>query len=95
SKHTFLKVIDQLPTGSEWLCELVQAHGDMAANNDADIEGGEYVEQLKLWQHDPVACMHELISNTTFQTELAYAPEKVYVDHHGRTQWYDKMWTGD
>ncbi|KAI6096074.1 hypothetical protein EDD16DRAFT_1698395 [Pisolithus croceorrhizus] len=35
------------------------------------------------------------MGNPAFHGKIAYAPEKVYIDCHGTTQWYDKMWTGD
>ncbi|KAF8134816.1 hypothetical protein EV363DRAFT_1447582 [Boletus edulis] len=91
SKYTFMKMIDQLPTGPEWSCELVRVHGDGIDGDEAD---DSTVEELKLWIHDPVACIHELISNPAFDREIAYAPEKVYTDPQGSTWQYDETWTG-
>lgn len=95
STHTFMKAIDQLPTGPEWQCELVQVHGDAEGPNEAgDANEGE-VEELELWLRHPVACVRELLGNAPFKNEMAYAPEKVYSDSHTGTRRYDEMWTGD
>ncbi|KAF8439422.1 hypothetical protein L210DRAFT_3321480, partial [Boletus edulis BED1] len=48
-------------------------------------------EELKLWMRDPVACLQELIGNLAFKGNLAYIPEKVYVDQEGQTRRYDEM----
>jgi hypothetical protein len=108
STHTFMKLIDQLPTGPEWQCELVRVRSDVGrAVEDAkegakegqgqgnELEGEVDSEELELWLWDPVACMRELIGNAVFKNELAYAPEKVYTDSHAKTWRYDEMWTGD
>ncbi|KIK19772.1 hypothetical protein PISMIDRAFT_13424 [Pisolithus microcarpus 441] len=98
STHTFMKIIDKLPTGPEWRCELVHTHGDLedigyeeGGDEDHTIDG----DDLELWVHDPVACIRELIGNPAFHGEIAYAPEKVYTDRHGTARRYDEMWTGD
>ena len=46
SKHIFLKKINQLPTGPEWKCELVQVHGELENN---DEEAATASEELELW----------------------------------------------
>ena len=96
-----MKLIDKLPTGPEWKCELVRVHGeepvdpDENSGNETAAANEDNVEELELWSRDPVACVQELIGNQAFHREIAYAPEKVYTDHHGTTRRYDKMWTGD
>ncbi|KAI6016622.1 hypothetical protein BKA83DRAFT_4473351 [Pisolithus microcarpus] len=77
-------LINNLPTGPEWRCELVHTHGDLedigyeeGGDEDHTIDG----DDLELWVRDPVACIRELIGNPAFHGEIAYAPEK--------------MWTGD
>ncbi|KAI6106269.1 hypothetical protein EDD16DRAFT_1491001 [Pisolithus croceorrhizus] len=98
SNYKFMKTIDQLPTSTEWKCELVHAHGD-----DEDIgndQGGDKDhtvggEEMELWVHDPVACITELIGNPAFHGDIVYAPEKVYTDCQGSTQQYDEMWMGN
>lgn len=92
NKNAFLKVVDQLPTGPEWRCELIRAHGEVEA--DGDVSDRD-VEELELWIRDPVACVQELIGNPAFNGEIAYAPERVYTDIDGRSRRYDEMWTGD
>ncbi|KAI5990101.1 hypothetical protein EDD15DRAFT_2170625 [Pisolithus albus] len=98
SNYTFMKVIDKLPTGPEWRCELVHTRGefedighDQERDEDHTMEG----EEVELWVRDPVACVRELMGNPAFDGEIAYAPEKVFTDLHGTTRRYDEMWTGD
>lgn len=99
SKYTFMKLIDQLPTSPEWKCELVQVHSeepiDPDANDWAAPNEDNAIEELKLWLCNPIACVQELIGNPAFHGEIAYAPEKVYTDHHGTTRQYNEMWMGD
>ncbi|KAN0094971.1 hypothetical protein V8E55_003258 [Tylopilus felleus] len=96
STHTLMKLIDQLPTGPEWQCELVRMRGDaviprepgdIEADKGHNIELEGEGEELELWL--------QLIGNVAFKNEMAYAPEKVYTDPQAKTQRYDEMWTGD
>lgn len=94
-----MKLIDELPTGPEWTCRLIQVHGDVrpVENNgvgDPQVLDDES-EELELWMRDPVACIQELIGNPAFHRNLAYAPEKIFVDQEGQNRRYDEMWTGD
>ncbi|KAF8122220.1 hypothetical protein EV363DRAFT_1183475 [Boletus edulis] len=97
SNYTFLKRIDKLPTGPEWSCKLIRVQGDVGPIEnhavDEPVEGDS--EELELWMRDPVACIQELIGNPAFDGNMAYAPEKVYVDREGQTRRYDEMWTGE
>ena len=86
-----MKTIDKLPTGPEWTCKLVHVQGDLEPAEDGPTDD----EELELWLRDPVACIRELIGNPAFHGQIAYAPEKVYLDCHGRTRRYDEMWTCD
>ncbi|KAF8131961.1 hypothetical protein EV363DRAFT_1398349 [Boletus edulis] len=99
SNYKFLKMIDELPTGPEWSCRLIQVHGDVGPVENDGFENppapDDESEELELWMRDPVACIQELIGNPAFEGNLAYTPEKVYVDQEGRTRRYDEMWTGD
>lgn len=99
-----MKLIDQLPTGPEWQCELVRVHSDVGRavedaeegeGQDNELEGEGDSEELELWLRDPVACVRELIGNAAFKNELAYTPEKVYTDSRAKTRRYNEMWTGD
>ncbi|KIK26765.1 hypothetical protein PISMIDRAFT_94556, partial [Pisolithus microcarpus 441] len=52
STHTFMKIIDKLPTGPKWRCELVHTHGDLedigyeeGGDEDHTIDG----DDLELW----------------------------------------------
>jgi hypothetical protein len=99
SNYKFLKMIDELPTGPEWSCRLIRVHGDVGPVENDGFENppapDDESEELELWMRDPVACIQELIGNPAFERNLAYTPEKVYVDQEGRTRRYDEMWTGD
>ncbi|KAI5990447.1 hypothetical protein EDD15DRAFT_2170319 [Pisolithus albus] len=98
SNHTFMKIIDKLPSGPEWRCELVRTHGDLEEighDQERDEDHGTGGEEMELWVRDPVACVKELMGNPAFHGEIAYAPEKVYTDRHGTVRRYDEMWMGD
>jgi hypothetical protein len=101
-----MKLIDQLPTGPEWQCELVRVCGDAGREagdaavdegkaRDNELEGEGASEELELWMRNPVACVQELIGNAAFKNEMAYTPEKVYTNSGGQARRYDEMWTGD
>ncbi|KAF8545688.1 hypothetical protein OG21DRAFT_1428831, partial [Imleria badia] len=101
SNYSFLKRVDKLPTGPGWSCRLVRVHGDLGPVDEDDpalenlnVEDGG-TKDLELWMRDPVDCVRELIGNPAFNRNIAYAPEKVYIDHEGRTRRYDEMWTAD
>lgn len=99
SNYTFLKLIDQLPTGPEWTCQNIRTRGDLEPIEsdaaDSQLDDNTESEELELWLRDPVTCVRELIGNPAFDGTLAYAPEKVYLDCNGQTRRYDEMWTGD
>ncbi|KAI5995911.1 hypothetical protein EDD15DRAFT_2164382 [Pisolithus albus] len=83
SNHTFMKIIDKLPSGPEWRCELVRTHGDLEEighDQERDEDHGTGGEEMELWVRDLVACVKELMGNPAFHGEIAYAPEKVYTD---------------
>jgi Plavaka transposase len=91
-----LKVVDQLPIGPEWKCELIRTNGDPIEGEDAGAgRDGHVDDEMELWMRDPVACVQELVGNPAFHGEMAYAPEKVYTDPEGQCRVYDEMWTGD
>lgn len=101
SNYKFLNLVDRLPTGPEWSCKLVHVRGDLGPldENDAmaeEMQNNDTVtEELELWLRDPVACIQELMGNPAFHGNMAYAPEKVFVDGEGQTRRYDEMWTAD
>jgi hypothetical protein len=43
--YLFLKKIDQLPTGPNWICHMVEVIG-----NHKDSDGAKIVEEVELWQ---------------------------------------------
>jgi hypothetical protein len=90
TNHTFLKKIDQLPTGPEWTCKIVRTLGKVLSEDNEPI-----IEEHELWTRDPIECVRDLIGNPAFRDYMAYAPEKAYTDKHGHNRQYDEMWTGD
>ena len=58
NKYSFLKKIDELPTGPKWNCELVKVTGNIRGEN-----GEEMTEELELWFQDPIEVVRELIGN--------------------------------
>ena len=89
NKYIFTKMIDQLPTGPEWMCKLVRPHGNL----EAKAVAGDEEEELELWMHNLVTCIFELIGNMSYHGNMMYTPEKVYTNQQGRCQWYNKIWT--
>ncbi|TFK58263.1 hypothetical protein BDN72DRAFT_747421, partial [Pluteus cervinus] len=73
NKYSFMKKIDQLPTGPEWTCEVVQVTGDQPGPT-----GLTMTEDLELWRRDPVECIQEIVGNPLFKDDFAYEPERVY-----------------
>lgn len=75
-------MIDQLPTGPEWMCKLVRPHGNL----EAKAVAGDEEEELELWMHNLVTCIFELIGNMSYHGNMVYIPEKVYTNQQGRCQ---------
>ena len=90
NSYSYLKKVDQLPTGPEWHCEIVTVEGDMVDENGACM-----VEDLELWFRDPVDCVRELLSNPAFIDYISFAPECVFSDSEGTERILDEMWTAD
>lgn len=90
SAHTFFTIVDSLPTGPRWDCQMVEITGDI---NDAT--GKPLNEQVELWLRNPLECVAELIGNPAFDGYVSYEPERVYTNSTGRSRVYDEMWTGD
>ena len=90
NKYAFLKKIDQLPGGPEWMCDVFELDGDVPDEN-----GILKTEEIELWRRDPVDCIRELIGNPTFREFLKYAPEKLFEKMDGSGRIYDETWTGD
>ncbi|KAF8432261.1 hypothetical protein L210DRAFT_3353992, partial [Boletus edulis BED1] len=78
NKTEFVNAIDKLPSGVEWQCEGISLTRDIL-----DDDGTAMEEEVKLWFHDPVACVRELIANPLFQDSMQYAPEQLYTGERG------------
>jgi hypothetical protein len=90
NSYSYLKKVDQLPSGPEWHCEVVTAQGDKIDENGLCME-----EDLELWFRDPVECVRELLSNPAFIDYMSFAPECVYSNGEGKERIFDEMWTAD
>ena len=69
---------------------MIWTEGELLDEDDKPI-----IEEHKLWIHDPIECIWELIGNPAFREYMAYTPEKTYSDKNGRNRRYDEMWMGD
>ncbi|KAJ7108159.1 hypothetical protein C8R44DRAFT_834159 [Mycena epipterygia] len=78
NNRSFLKKVDQLPTGPDWTCKI----------NDKLMS-----EDLELWMRDPVECIKELMSNPAFRDHMAYAPERKsrIFDEMWTAEWWWKL----
>ncbi|KAJ7666569.1 hypothetical protein DFH06DRAFT_984376 [Mycena polygramma] len=92
NNRSFLKKVDQLPTGPDWTCKIVTAAGNRLDENDELMS-----EELELWMRNPVECIKELMSNPAFKEHMAYAPERVYSTKEGDedSRVIDEMWTAE
>ena len=84
NSYSYLKKIDELPTGPEWQCEISTAQGDVMDDNGTTV-----VEHLELWFRNSVECVRELLANPAFIDFTSYAPERVYSDSEGKERIYD------
>ncbi|KAG6809061.1 hypothetical protein H0H92_001751 [Tricholoma furcatifolium] len=88
--YSFLKKLDALPTGPEWICDIIEVSGNQMGNNREKMK-----ESLELWRRNPVDCIRQLIGNPAFNGHIAYQPEKVYGDREGQERIFDEAWTAD
>ncbi|KAH9979692.1 hypothetical protein BJV74DRAFT_879402 [Russula compacta] len=88
--YKFLKIINSLPTGPEWTCEMIKVTGNVIGD-DGKLE----TELLELWFQDPVECIKELIGNPSFREHISYVPQQVFTDGSGTTRIYNEAWMGD
>ncbi|KAJ7056367.1 Zn-finger domain-containing protein [Mycena amicta] len=90
NNRSFVKKIDQLPTGPEWKCKMVSIDG-----NRRDEDGNLMKEELELWVRDPVDCIRQLMGNPAMKDDLVYAPEKVFgsKERDDESVIIDEMWT--
>ncbi|KAF8798866.1 hypothetical protein BYT27DRAFT_7032834, partial [Phlegmacium glaucopus] len=90
NNYSFLKKVDQLPTGPSWHCEIIDVVGDKLGNDRKEMH-----EKVELWRRDPVDCVMELLGNPAFKEFISYTPERVFSDNAGKERIFDEMWTAD
>ena len=88
--RSLLQLVDSLPHGPEWSCEILRVEEDRLDNAEKPR-----VEHLELWKRDPVECIKELIGNPAFKDNMKYKPYHVYETPEGVKQYWDEMATGD
>ncbi|KAF8815633.1 hypothetical protein BYT27DRAFT_7004352, partial [Phlegmacium glaucopus] len=86
NNYSFLKKVDQLPTGPSWHCEIIDVVGDKLGD-----DGKEMHEKVELWRRDPVDCVTELLGNPVFKEFISYTPEQVFSDNAGKERIFDEM----
>ena len=85
-----MKKVDQLPTGPDWMCDIVNVVGDLEGP-----EGGRMGEDLELWRRNPLGCIQELIGNPAFKDKMVYKPAQFFTDKDHKTRIIDEAWTAD
>ena len=88
--YSFLKKIDQLPTGPDWICDIVNLVGDRKGE-DGQMMG----EELELWRRNPIQCVQELIGNPALKDDMSYEPAQVFTDRDRTNRLIDEAWTAD
>lgn len=88
--RALLKIIDCLPSGPDWHCQIFELTG-----NEKDENGDFRTERVELWHRDPVECIAELLGNPQFEGKLGYRPIHVYRNPDGTNREYSEMWTAD
>ena len=88
--YSLLKKVDQLPTGPDWMCDIVNVVGDLEGP-----EGGRMGEDLELWHRNPLDCIQELIGNLAFKDKMVYKPAQFFTDKDHKTCIIDEAWTVD
>ena len=88
--YSLLKKIDQLPTGPDWVCDIVKVSGDLQAE-----EGEMMGEELDLWRRNPLECVQELIGNPAFKDKMVFEPAQFFTDKGCSNRLIDEAWTAD
>jgi len=83
-------MIDALPPGPEWTCELLEVKGDILDEQS----GAPQTEVVELWRRNTVECVQELIGNPEFEQYMKYTPYRLYTNEDGTDQCWDEMATG-
>ena len=85
-----MQKINQLPTGPDWVCDIVNVSGDLEAEDGERME-----EELELWRRNPLECIQELIGNPSFKNKMVYEPAKFFTDRACTNRLIDEAWTAD
>jgi hypothetical protein len=88
--YSLMKKIDQLPTGPDWVCDIVNVSGDLEGE-----DGERMGEDLELWRRNPLECIQELIGNPSFKDKMVFEPAQFFTDEACTNRLIDEAWTGD
>jgi hypothetical protein len=92
TKSKLYSKIDFLPTnGCKWKYKTITSQGDWLTEEGSLMPP----EELELWYHDPIQCIHELLGNPAFKDFMAYMPEKMFMDANESNPAFDQAWTGE
>jgi hypothetical protein len=84
NSYKLCRLVDSLPfEGPDWSCIMV------------NLPMSEDVQAAELWLRNPIACIRELLGNPQFVRNMAYAPEKLYLDQAKTDRILEEMYTGD
>lgn len=85
-----MKKIDLLPTGPDWVCDIVTVSGDREGE-----DGEKMSEEIELWRRNPLECIRELIGNPAFKDKISFEPAQVFTDKGCTNRVIDETWTAD
>ena len=85
-----MKKIDQLPTGPNWACDIVNVLGDLEGP-DGEMIG----EELELWRRNPLECIQELFGNPSFKDKMMFEATQYFADEACTNRLIDEAWTAD
>lgn len=88
--YSLLKKIDQLPTGPDWVCDIVKVSGDLKGD-----DGETMVKELELWRRNPLECIQQLIGNPSFKDKIIFEPGMYFTNEACTNRLVDEAWTAN
>ena len=82
--------MDQLPTGPDWVCDIVKVTSDINGEN-----GETMGEELDLWCRNPLECIQELIGNPLFKDKMVFEPAQCFTNEACSNCVIDEIWTAN
>ncbi|KAF8230576.1 hypothetical protein L208DRAFT_1281190, partial [Tricholoma matsutake] len=88
--YLFLKKIDQVQMGPDWVCDIVTVLGDHEGE-----DGEKMSKDVELWHSNPLECIQELISNPAFKDKTSFELTQFFTDKGCTNRVIDKVWMAD